>query len=534
MLTAEDRLLQIEKALESRAGGDPELFTFLIDALEERRHQKRFACYWEPVGDQLQIWDAIRERPNWKVLLALGGNGVGKSQVGKFLTTAWLLGKDYFRDEPCWKWVEPLPIPDPPNNVRGVALINDTLRDPMWEGLTGAAEHPAFFPADMLADKPSNHLFTARFKSGSKFHGKSADTDPKTHGGPNLSLVWLDEECSKGIFDENYQRTRKGGHLIVTATPLDDVGTVAHPWIYDMIEEWRAGNQDIIVVFMSTLNNPFLPEEEKRRQIAKWRGHPEEQARLYGIPTRRSGLYYKQWRSAPPLWVPARDLPRNGFRAVMIDPAVTGTVGALWVYFDPKGRMTLYREYKAKNSTVSCHVEAILNENRGDSINMWLADPFMGRQRVPDAVEREQHKTVLQVWRDAGLPRLQLPQIDLETCWARSHEYMNAAFDETHPHPAMEVFDHLTAFEDEIKRYVIDSVIQGPNRGESRDRPRKGREGSSTLMECFQYLAGMGLRARPTDRPPQAAIPGASNYFDTAGDSPGRLKLPRGFDPEPW
>jgi len=196
-------------------------------------------------------------------------------------------------------------------------------------------------------------------------------------------------------------------------------------------------------------------------------------------------------------------------RVCIIDPAVTGYVGALWAAFDAKGKMTIYREYKERDLPVSRHVENIMAENRGDPIRLWLSDPWMSKQKIPDGVARtiDQNKTVLQVWRAAGLPRLIAPEIEYATCLARSHEYMEACLDPTAPHPPFEVFDHLTAFDWEISRYVIDSTLQGPNKGDLRDRPKKGRNGSSTLMELYQYLCGMNLRARAFDRPPKPGRP---------------------------
>ena len=517
----------LDQIITTASQGDLDEAEARLQLFEEGRRRTQFIRYFQLAGDQQKLIDAMRERPHWKILLLLGGNGSGKSITGAAVTGAWLLGKDYFKDEVAWEWVKELPIPDGATNVRGVALNNDMLRDPMWENLLGSSDHPPMIPADEVSEK-STHLFTFRLKRGSKFHGKSADTDPKTHGGANCDLVWLDEEASKPIFDENYQRTRKGGRVLVTATPLDDVGTTAQPWIFDLIEKWKDGDPEIIVVFMSSLNNPYLSEDHKRQQLVKWAGHPEERARLYGEPVRRSGLYYKTWKFETPLWIPAYELPENGFRAVMIDPAVTGTVGALWAYFDRRGKMTLYREYKAKGLTVAQHVERMLVENRGDTINLWLADPFMGRQKVPDSVARDQHKTVLQVWRDAGLSRLQLPDIDYETCLARSHEYLQSAADPTAPHPSVEVFDHLSLWGEEIKRYVIDSVSQGQNRGEVRDKPRKGRDGMSTLMECFQYLAGMQLRSRNVAATASPTAKGTGSYFGG-----GSVSAPQ-TAPKPW
>lgn len=501
----------LDQIITTASQGDLDEAEARLQLLDEGRRRSQFIRYFQLAGDQQNLIKAMKERPNWKILLLLGGNGSGKSITGAAISGAWLLGKDYFKDEVAWEWVKELPIPDGPTSVRGVALNNDMLRDPMWENLLGSSDHPSMIPADAISEK-SNHLFTFRLKRGSKFHGKSADTDPKTHGGANCDLDWIDEECSKDIFDENYQRTRKGGRVLVTATPLDDVGTTAQPWIFDLIEKWKAGDQEIIVVFMSSLNNPFLSDEHKRQQIAKWKGHPQERSRLYGEPVRRSGLYYKQWKEEAPLWIPADDIPDSSMRVVFIDPAVTGTVGALWAAFDRRGKMTIYREYKERGLSVSQHVERILTETRGEPIRLWWADPWMSRQKIPDSTAKtiDDNKTILSVWRDAGLPRLMAPEINYQTACALSHEYLNAAFDDTLPHPPVEIFDHLEKFSWEMRRYVIDSTLQGANRGEIRDRPRKGRNGDSTLMELFQYLCAMRPRAREVTKPVNSR---AHSYF---------------------
>ena len=478
----------------AQAGGDPLTALALLDVREAKRRQNYFIKYYMLCGDQVEahtMW-----QPSKQILLTLGGNGAGKSDYAAAVVTAWLLGKDYFRGEAAWEWVQHLPIPEPPTSVRLVGLNSDMLKDPLWEKLFAATDHPPFIPEGEIAER-KDYSFYLRLKNGSKLQGKSADVDSKTHGGPTLDLVVLDEECSGAIYRENYQRIRKGGYLLVTATPLDDVGMSNDPWIYDLIEQSKEDPaSEIAVTYMAMENNPHLDPEFKRKQIARWKGHPEEQARLYGRPVRRTGLYYKDWRAERPLWVPAHDIDQEAYRVVVIDPAANGPSGALWLAFDRRGKMSLYREYKEKGLTASQHVENILMENRGDPINLWLMDPFMGRQTVHSTGNEQQ--TVLQVWRKAGLPRLRLAEIDYEFCLQESREYIKAAFDPTDPHPGMEVFDHLDKFKDEIERCVIDLVQVGANRGISKDVPRKGND---DLLNCWQYACGMRLRSRGEDAP---------------------------------
>ncbi len=466
------------------ADGDPEQALALVDMLENQQHQDKYVCYLEPHKGQQPFFEQLR--PEQDIWLICGGTSAGKTEQGSGIMSGFALGKDYFKGYPAYAWISKLPIPEPPNNLRAVGLNSDMLRDPIWEKLMGTAEHGPFFPPAEIIAK-NNHLFTVQFRNGSKFQGKSADVDSKTHGGATLDLVWIDEECHHDIFKENRLRTRKGGKLLITATPLDDVGTTSHPWIYDLIEAWKAGDPTIGVVYMRMEDNPHLSPDYVRREKERLRGAPDEQARLYGIPTRRSGLYYPMWKAEAPLWVPAHDLT-GGFRAVVVDPAATGPVGALWMDFDSQGNMTIYREYKEKNLTASQHCQNILVENRGDPIDLWLMDPWMGRQR-----QTEDHRTVLQVWRDNGLPRLRLADADYEMALQESREYVGAAWDHTSPHPRVTVFDHLEKFKAEIERYIVDSVTQGAKKGETRDKPRKGND---HLLNCYQYCCGMRLRAR--------------------------------------
>lgn len=477
LASASEQLIQL-------AGGDAEKAALYAEVLIRQRKEKQFIRYWEPCGDQLLFWEKLK--PSHRIWLICGGNGSGKTDLSCFLQTAWLLGKDYFRGEANWKWIEPLPIPDRPVSVRAVGLTKDLLKDPIFEKLTGATDHPAFFPDDGSVVHRNNQDYTVRFKTGSKWQGKSADVDPKTHGGPTIDLDCLDEEVAYGIFLENYQRIRKGGFLLCTATPLDDVGTTSHPWIYDLIQQAEAGDEEVLAVFMSSLNNPHLDEDYKRQQIARWKGHPEEQARLYGRPVRRSGLYYPDWRSAPPLWVPATEFQQDAYRVVSVDPAATGPAAAVWMNFNVRGDMTIYRTYKDKGKTAAEHVSAILAENRGEPIDRWICDPWRGRQKREGDL-----KTVLQVWREAGLPRLQLADVDYDVCLEESRMYIRAAFDTSDPHPRVTVFDHCTEFKQEIENYILDSVLQGPNKGTPRDKPRKGND---DVMNAFQFACGLRIR----------------------------------------
>ena len=517
---------EVEHELLNRAQGDPALAAAYLDLLEQDRRQKAYARYWEPCGDQLKFWEQLR--PKQKIWIILGGERSGKTDACSFITTAWLLGKEWFRGESSWPWVEPLPIPEAPIKVWGVGLSDKMIKNVIWhEKLVGGLDHPPFFPQDGSLTKLSEHELYAVFRNGSRFEGMTAEAGESKFRAAAVDLVWIDEEAPRKVFDQCYQRTvSRGGKLLISATPfVDAAASPADAWLFDLVEQWQDGDPSIGVIYMSTLNNPYIPEEEKEGLRRKWVGNVEERTRLYGEFLRRGGLIYPLWKPELPLWVNPHELPHDAYRVFMLDPASSGPVGGLWAAYDRRGKMTLYKEYKEKGLEPSEHGQNILTLNGGDYLNLMLCDPYMGAQRLPWHKEHGDHRTVLQVFRDAGLSRLRLAEIDDRVALEESREYIRAAFDPTSPHPAVEVFNTLKNFRFEIERFVQDTVAQGSNRGQVRDRPRRGND---DLMACFRYLAGMRLRARDPNRLVSPVNPASGNYFSNGPISQ------REYAPEPW
>jgi phage terminase large subunit-like protein len=327
-----------------------------LDKLAEKRKKKSFIKYFEPWSEQVE---AIRTFTlDKKIFALLGGNRSGKTILGSFIAVAWCLGKEYFKDEPAWEWVKDLPIPEPPNNVWVVGLDYATLRDVIWyEKLRHGKSHPPFLPDDSSAvKKVSDGDFQIFFGNGSLLTGKSADAGREKFQGASIDLVWIDEECEKDVFDECYQRTVDcAGKLLLTLTPLTDINSgVREPWVFDLYEEWLAGNKDIAFCQLSTLNSPFVPQEEKDKLLVRWAGDPEEGARLYGKFVRKSGLVYPLWDRHKHV-VRAFDIPKHWSRVVSIDPAATGTTAALFLAVNEAGDYFGFREYYERERTVSEH-----------------------------------------------------------------------------------------------------------------------------------------------------------------------------------
>ena len=464
----------------------------VLDALIEKRKQKQFIKYFDPWNEQREALKHFTGAT--KIWGLLGGNRSGKTILGAFIAVAWALGKDYFKDEPAWEWVKDLPIPPPPNNIWVVGVGFDVLRDVIWyEKLRHGKAHPPFVPDDGSVRKFSDGDFQVFFNNGSLLTGKSADAGREKFQSASIDLVWIDEECEKDIFNECFQRTLDcAGKILLTLTPLTDINSgVREPWVFDLYEESKGGGANSVFCQLSTLNSPFISAEEKEQIIAKWKGDPEEEARLYGKFVRRSGLVYPQFDRNLFLR-PLSDIPKHWVRVVSIDPAATGITAALWLAVNPDGDYYAHREYYERDRTVSEHAKSIKILCGGDPVDYWFLDPYWGRQR-----NAETHKTGDQLYRENGIP-VRLPQFHPDYPVSISREYFNATVQSNSRFPKFYITDGLPNLEDELRHYTWDSYSKGDQKGLSKEKPRKRND---HLINCLQYAMTMRLKAhkKPQD-----------------------------------
>jgi phage terminase large subunit-like protein len=485
--TSKERQSQALAQLQ-RTAADPELATAMLEAIEDKRAKDCFIRYWQPFDYQRPVFEAFDA--DTKILVVCGGNRSGKTEVGAALTTAWAEGKEYFRGEKAWSWVANLPIPvKTAKNIWIVGLDFNVLRDVIWrEKLFTGANHPGFIPKDATVANVREADKQIFLSNNAVITGKSADSGREKFQSASVDLAWIDEECDAEIFDETYQRTIDcGGKIIVTVTPLTDISSAANqPWIFDLKEQMMAGRKDIKFVYLNVLDNPIISQDEKTKLLAKWAGHPEERARIYGEFVRRSGLVYPMWDKKVHIKRIGQP-PRDWMRVCSIDPAATGTTAALWGAIDPAGNIHLFKEYYEKDLVVSDHVKNIEIRQGNDLCDLWLIDPQWGQQR-----NAETHKTGQQLYRNAGLP-VRLAEVGEDYGLNSSREYLQATVDPHSRHPKVWVDPSLGHFIDEIEHYVYDNFKQGPLKGLTKEKPIKRND---HLMNAFQYMCAMKPRPR--------------------------------------
>jgi phage terminase large subunit-like protein len=476
----------VDRALQELLKRSPEEALALFEALHDKRKAENYIKYWTPQPQQSKhfpLWT-----PDIKIFGILGGNRSGKTDEGAAIVTAAALGKDYFRDEPAWEWVQHLPFKNPPLNIWCVGLDLNVLWDVIWgEKFLRGRTHPGFIPSEALFKKPSEAEPVIYLANGTVITGKSAESGREKFQSASVDLVWIDEEPEVEIFDECYQRTADcSGKILLTLTPLTDIASgVRTPWVHDLYTKWRTKQvSDVQFVSLSVLDNPYVPEIEKKKLMEKWAGHPEERARLYGDFVQRSGMVYKMWDPAVHMIRP-RPLPRDWPSVVVIDPAPTGPTAALMGRIAPNNDLYLTKEYKQANLVVSEHAKNIIVRMAGDPVDIWGIDPKGGSQR-----NAETHATIADLYKKSGIPcrLLDLPE---DYGMAASQEYMNATVTLGARHPKIYVFNDLHQFRDEIEHYTWATFGKGELKGQSKEKPVKKND---HLMNCFQYMAALRLK----------------------------------------
>jgi phage terminase large subunit-like protein len=460
----------------------------ILNAIDKKRRDENFVKYWQATPPQAKIFEHFTQ--DIKTFGVLGGNRSGKTEFGAFISVAWALGKEYFIDEPAWEWVQKLPIPPPPVTVWVVGLDFPTLRDVIWgEKLRFGKNHSALVPKDPLVTVRTNDAeFLIHFANGSKIIGKSAESGREKFQSASVDLVWIDEEPEVEIYDECYQRTADcSGKILLTLTPLIDVASgVRTPWVFDLYQDWKAGQKDVYFSQLSVLDNPYIPELEKEKLKDKWAGHFEEKARLYGEFIQKSGLVYPMWNPDVHMIDPI-PVPANARRIVSIDPAATGTTAAVASFIDSQGDIYIYNEYYEKNQVVSEHAKRMQMRFGERGIDLWLIDPKWSSQRLADS-----HKNGLQLYRDAGIP-VRPAEVGQDYGMNESREYLNATIAKDSRHPKVYIFNTCKNFRWEMEHYTWAFFEKGEQKGMSKDKPMKKND---HLMNAFQYLCAMQPRGR--------------------------------------
>jgi phage terminase large subunit-like protein len=198
-------------------------------------------------GEPSWQYDIIWQAPYQKGIVACGGNRIGKSQIGGFVTALMVTG-----EHPTYK--------SPKNGRAWVVGLDskaiEAIQKPYFE---------KFIPKRYIENGKWNGKYNYwTFDSDGRHWEvwfKSVDSGKKKFQSDAIDFCWVDEEPLKeGIFSEMEIRLiDKQGIWLMTATPVE--GT---RWLKDTLER-----DDVFYTMAGMRENPYIPLVEIEKVAAK-------------------------------------------------------------------------------------------------------------------------------------------------------------------------------------------------------------------------------------------------------------------------
>lgn len=232
---------------------------------------------------------------------------------------------------------------------------------------------------------------------------KTIDQDPKTFEGANVGVVIFNEPPPRQLYIASLVRLRKGGIVIIAATPLFGSAYFKDDIIDDATNFWqkvpvwsncveRAGAWDLGPFGVQSKGN--LYEKDIEFILQKLRRDPDEAAaREFGEMGVYVGLVYKTYNSEKHfVKLPAVVTPQKYMYQFVLDPHDRKPPMACWIRCDEYGRKRVIREWPSI-------ADQQYNFRRFDEIKN--SDPY----RVADFV-----RFFVQIFREIG--------VDPERCQA--------------------------------------------------------------------------------------------------------------------
>jgi len=325
----------------------------LLRRLEHERYR-----YYEPTGVGEEFIDAIACGENFIVLYS-AGNGVGKTATGANVLAHlfWNTGENIYFEGKLFK--------EFPFKKKG-----RIISDPTNLTKNIIPELKFWFPEGRYKTSKGNKTFESLFETdtGWEFDLMTYEQDPREFEGVTLGWAWFDEPPPEAIFKATVSRMRKGGILIITATPL-----AGSAYLYDAFAK---GNYTVEVT--SEEGGVTAEYERKVAYIEAGiesackthgiRGHlehkdimnivaeyseEEKQARIYGKFQHLVGLVFKRWNRKIHVLRPFDINEEDYVVWNMLDPHPRTNDAVLWVAIDRKGRKFVIDELwiKCENGT---------------------------------------------------------------------------------------------------------------------------------------------------------------------------------------
>lgn len=346
-----------------------------------RRLEREKYRYYEPTGVGEQFIDAVACGENF-IILYSAANGVGKTATGANILAHlfWNTGENEYFNDGIFK--------EFPFKKKG-----RIVSDPTNVTKNIIPELKFWFPEGRYTASKGNKTFESVWTTdtGWEFDVMTYEQDPREFEGVTLGFAWCDEPPPEPIFKAMVSRMRKGGLIIVTATPL-----AGSAYLYDAFAK---GNYEVEVKSEETgITTKFtrkvayieagiesackehgvrghLEHEHIMNIIAEY-SEEEKQARIYGKFQHLVGLVFKRWNRNIHVIRPFDINDRDYVVWEMIDPHPRTPDAILWVAIDEKGRKFVVDELFIKcQGGVEELAQRIKNKASQFRVVKRIADP---------------------------------------------------------------------------------------------------------------------------------------------------------------
>lgn len=439
--------------------------------------------YYEPSGVGEEFINAFGSG-DYFILFLSAANGVGKTALASNIISnvCWPGYNNWFRDGLFKLW---------PFLKRGRIITESDLVEK-----NVINELKTWFPKGRYTTKKAGKHFESRWftDTGHNFDIMTYDQDPMQFEGVTLGWAWFDEPPPDNLLKATISRMRRGGIIIITATPISGS---AH--LYDMFAKGevevevvlREGEEPVKVkrrVFHLTADvesvckthgiRGHLEHQHIAQMVAEY-PEDERQARVYGKFQHLVGLVYKKWERRVHVIKPFALDPKEYSVYHSLDPHPRNPDAALWVAVDRKGRKFVVDEYFQNPATV----KELAYDIKKKHTQFRMEEPFVCD---PSAFIVDQHteRCLATMLEDEGL--LYLPAsksraaADERIKTALDYQEVNGEFLKT---PELYVFDTCKQFIYEIEHYRWQEW-KGST-GADRNRKEKPVDKDDHLIECL-------------------------------------------------
>lgn len=192
-----------------------------------------------------------------------------------------------------------------------------------------------------IVNGPRDTLKRYEFKNGSEISFKSYEAGREAFQGPAIPWIHLDEEPPEDIYSECLVRGMTcRGEIILTMTAVKGI-TWVHDRLYTPALKDKDGSSGIGYHRFSTMDNIYIPEEEKQRMLRSMT-EMERRIRLFGEFVHRQGMVFDEFSLGAHV-IPHDMVPQGSRFYEALDPGLH-TFAGIFAHTDKYGTVIVHDE----------------------------------------------------------------------------------------------------------------------------------------------------------------------------------------------